>query len=77
MKQSPGRRHLAWLSRTSYCVPGVSWQWLLGLAVALVFLLAPSSMVAQKTTPKTGNNSAPLFGGRSPRKMVPHWRELR
>ena len=63
MKQSPGRRRLAWLSRTSYCVLGVSWQWVLGLAVALVFLLAPSSMVAQKTAPKTDNDSAASLGG--------------
>ena len=63
MNQSPGRRYFAWLSRTSYCVPGVSWQWVLGLAVALAFLLAPSSMVAQKTTPKTGNDSAAALRG--------------
>ena len=44
-------------------MPGVSRQWLLALAVALVFLLAPSSLVAQKTTPKTGNDSLATLRG--------------
>jgi hypothetical protein len=63
MKQSPGRRRLAWLSRTSYCVLGVPRQWLLGLAVVLVYLFAPSSMVAQKTTPKTANDAVAALQG--------------
>ncbi|HKI12585.1 MAG TPA: carboxypeptidase regulatory-like domain-containing protein [Candidatus Acidoferrum sp.] len=63
MNQSPGRRHFAWLSRTSYCVPGVPRQWLLGLAVVIVFLFAPSCMVAQKTTAKTDNDSAAALRG--------------
>jgi len=63
MNQSPSRWRLAWLVRTSYCVLGVSWQWMLGLAVVLVFLFAPSSMVAQKTTPKTANDSVAALRG--------------
>ena len=63
MNQSPIRRRLAWLARTSYCVPGVPRQWLLGLAVVLVFLFAPSSMVGQKTTPKTSSDSVASLQG--------------
>ena len=63
MNQSPIRRRLAWLARTSYCVPGVPRQWLLGLVVVLVFLFAPSSMVGQKTTPKTSSDSVASLQG--------------
>jgi Carboxypeptidase regulatory-like domain len=63
MNQSPGRWRLGWLARASCCTLGVPWQWLLGLAVGIVFLFAPSSMVAQKTTPKTGNDSVAALRG--------------
>jgi Carboxypeptidase regulatory-like domain len=38
-------------------------QWLSGLALVLFFLLAPSSMLAQKATPKTGNDSVAALRG--------------
>jgi len=63
MNQSSGRWLLAWLARTSYCVLGVPWQWLMGLAVVLVFLSAPSPVSGQKTTPKTGNDPAAALRG--------------
>jgi hypothetical protein len=63
MNQSPGRGRLAWLSRISYRAPGVPRQWLLGVAFVLVSLFAPSSLVAQKTTPKTNKDSAAALRG--------------
>jgi Carboxypeptidase regulatory-like domain len=54
MNQFPGCYRIAWLARTNYCVLGVPWQWLLPLAAALSFLLAPLAALAQKT-PKAAN----------------------
>ena len=54
MNQSPGRCPFACLARTNYRVLGVRWQWLLPLAAALFFLLAPLAAFAQKT-PRAAN----------------------
>jgi len=63
MNPSPGRSRLAWLAPTNHCALGVSWQWLLGLAAALVLMFAPFSVDAQKATPKTGNDAAAALRG--------------
>ena len=42
---------------------GVSWQWLLGLTVALVLMFAPFSACAQKATLKTGNDATAAIRG--------------
>ena len=53
---------IAWLVRTNYCVLGVPWQWLLPLAAALFFLLAPLAAFAQKT-PKAANGPGTSLKG--------------
>src|SRR5215472_9812693 len=63
MNQSPGRTRLARLARTNHCALGVSWQWLLGSAAALVIMFAPFPACAQKTTPKIGNDMAAALRG--------------
>src|SRR6516165_12521394 len=63
MNPSPGRSRLAWLARTNQCALGVSWQWLLGLAAALVLMFAPFSVCAQKATTKNGNDAAAALRG--------------
>jgi hypothetical protein len=55
--------HLPWLARTSYGVLGVSRQWIFGLAVVFTFFFASPSMAAQKTTPKTDNDSVASLRG--------------
>lgn len=62
MYQSPGCYRIAWLARTNYCVLGVPWQWLLPLAAALFFLLAPLAAFAQKT-PKAANGRGTSLKG--------------
>jgi hypothetical protein len=62
MNQSPGRCPFAWLARTNYRVLGVRWQWLLPLAAALFFLLAPLAAFAQKT-PKAANGPGTSLKG--------------
>jgi hypothetical protein len=63
MNQSTCRCHRAWLVPPSDGRLRVPWQWLLGLAVVLVFLFAPSSLVAQTTTPKSGGHSVAAVHG--------------
>src|SRR5215469_2393665 len=63
MNQSPGRTRLARLARTNHCTLGVSWQWPLGSAAALVLMLVPFPVCAQKTTPKIGNDMAAALSG--------------
>jgi hypothetical protein len=62
MNQSPGRCRIAWLADTNYCVLGFPWQWLLPLAAALLFLLAPLAAFAQKT-PKAANGPGTSLRG--------------
>jgi Carboxypeptidase regulatory-like domain len=59
---SPGRCRIAWLTRTNYCVLGVSWQWLLPVAAALFFLLAPLATFAQKTAKAANGPGTSLKG---------------
>jgi len=63
MNESPCRSRHACFARTRCCLPGVPWQWLLGLGVALVFLFVPFPVVAQNTTPITGNDSVAALRG--------------
>src|SRR6516164_8765048 len=63
MNQSPGRTRLARLARTNHCALGVSWQWLLRSAAALVLMFAPFPVCAQTTTPKIGNDMAATLRG--------------
>lgn len=63
MNQSPSRRCLGRPVHTGYWVLGVPSQRLLRLAVTLVFLFVPSAVTAQKTPPKTGNESGATVRG--------------
>jgi len=63
MNLSPTRWSLSWPVPKSICALGVPWQWLLGLAAVLLFLIAPPSMVAQKATPKTPKDSVTALRG--------------
>jgi len=63
MNQPPGCTRLARLARTNHCAMGVSWQWLLGSAAALVLMFAPFPVCAQTTTPKIGNDMAATLRG--------------
>src|SRR5271167_942070 len=62
MNQSPGPCCIAWLARTNDCLLDVPWQWLLPLAAALFFLLAPLAAFSQKA-PKAANGPGTSLHG--------------
>lgn len=63
MNLSPTRWRLPWLVLKSICALCAPCPQLIGLAVGLVFLIVPASVVAQKATPKTSPVSVAALRG--------------
>ncbi len=63
MNQSPTSWRRSWPASTSYRLQIVPLQFLLALIAVLTFLIAPSSVVAQKATPKTAKDSVTALRG--------------